>query len=177
MFFHVLSFSFIFFHFLLVSFIFFHFLSFSFSIFCFLSFSFFCFSFLSGAQNLIFWGLNVVTISLDSSKKKSIFLPSFWPISGGKPLFVLFSCISSFFLPFFLALPVVYQLVTIWFSVKIRLRVVYGERRAGQVLPSYQNRQISALDEAADAPQSSLFSLLSSCSSCLFSALLISSLV
>ena len=43
----------------------------------------------------------------------------------------------------------------------IRLRVVYGGRRVGQVLPSYQNRQISALDETADAPQSSLFSLLS----------------
>ena len=37
-----------------------------------------------------------------------------------------------------------------------KLRVVYG-RRVGQVLPSYQNRQISALDETADAPQSSLF--------------------
>ena len=46
--------------------------------------------------------------------------------------------------------------------VMIRLRVVYGGRRVGQVLPSYQNRQTSALDETADAPQSSLFSLLSS---------------
>ena len=48
--------------------------------------------------------------------------------------------------------------------VMIRLRVVHGGRRVGQVLPSYQNRQISALDETADAPQlvSSLFSLLSS---------------
>ena len=46
--------------------------------------------------------------------------------------------------------------------VMISLRVVYGGRRVGQVLPSYQNRQISALDETADAPQSSLFSLLSS---------------
>ena len=64
------------------------------------------------------------------------------------------------FLPFFfvfLALPVVYQLVTIWLSVKIRLRVVYGGRRVGQVLPTYQNRKISALDETADAPQSGLF--------------------
>ena len=33
-----------------------------------------------------------------------------------------------------------------------------GGRRVGQVLPSYQNRQISALDETADAPQSSLSS-------------------
>ena len=46
--------------------------------------------------------------------------------------------------------------------VMIRLRVVYGRRRVGQVLPSYQNRQIGALDETADAPQSSLFSLFSS---------------
>ena len=38
----------------------------------------------------------------------------------------------------------------------IRLRVVSGGRRVGQVPPSYQNRQISALDETADAPQSSL---------------------
>ena len=37
--------------------------------------------------------------------------------------------------------------------VMIRLRVVYGGRRVGQVLPSYQNRQISALD----SPVSSLF--------------------
>ena len=58
----------------------------------------------------------------------------------------------------------------------IRLRVVCGGRRVGQVLPSYQNRQISALDETAGAPLSSLFSLLSSFSSCLLSALLISSL-
>ena len=43
--------------------------------------------------------------------------------------------------------------------VMIRLRVVYGGRLVGQVLPSYQNRQTSALDETADAPQSSLFSL------------------
>ena len=47
----------------------------------------------------------------------------------------------------------------------IKLRVVCGGRRVGQVLPSYQNRQISALDETADAPQSSLFSLLSLLSS------------
>ena len=45
--------------------------------------------------------------------------------------------------------------------VMIRLKVV-GERRVGQVLPLYQHRQISALDETADAPQSSLLSLLSS---------------
>ena len=40
--------------------------------------------------------------------------------------------------------------------VMIRLRVVHGGRRVGQVLPSYQNRQINPLDETADAPQSSL---------------------
>ena len=45
--------------------------------------------------------------------------------------------------------------------VMIRLRVGYGGRRVGHVLPSYQNRQISAIDETADAPQSGLFSLLS----------------
>ena len=82
MFFHVLSCSFMFFHFLSSSFIFFHFLSFS----------------LLGAQNLIFFGLNFVAISLDSSYvKKSIF----GPISGGGtplgPLFLFF----LFFLPFF----------------------------------------------------------------------------
>ena len=59
--------------------------------------------------------------------------------------------------------------------VMIRLRVLFGGRRVGQVLPSYQNRQISALDETADAPQSLLFScLLLSCLvlSCLVSSLL-----
>ena len=50
-----------------------------------------------------------------------------------------------------------------------RLRVVYGGRRVGKVLPSYQ---ISALDETADAPQSSLLSsLFSSLLSSLFSLL------
>ena len=55
--------------------------------------------------------------------------------------------------------------------VMIRLRVVHGGRRVGQVLPSNQNHQIGAFDETADAPQSSLFSLLSS----LFFSLLLSS--
>ena len=54
--------------------------------------------------------------------------------------------------------------------VMIRLRVENGGRRVGQVLPSYQNRQTSALDETADAPQSGLFSLLSSLFSLLFSS-------
>ena len=44
--------------------------------------------------------------------------------------------------------------------VMIRLRVLFGGRRVGQVPPSHQNRQISALDKTADAPQSSLFSSL-----------------
>ena len=51
---------------------------------------------------------------------------------------------------------------TVHTPVMIRLRVENGGRRVGQVLPSCQNRQISALDETADAPQSGLFSLLSS---------------
>ena len=36
---------------------------------------------------------------------------------------------------------------TVHILVMIRLRVVYGGRRVGQVLPSNQNRRISALDE------------------------------
>ena len=100
MFFHVLSCSFIFFHFLSFSFIFFHFLPFSF-IFChFLLYSFF----LSGAQNLIFFGLNFDTISLDNSYVKNQF---FGPISGGRPLgplfffFLLFCPVFCFFLAFY----------------------------------------------------------------------------
>ena len=54
--------------------------------------------------------------------------------------------------------------------VMIRLRVVYGGRRVGQVPPSYQNRQIGAFDETADAPQSGLLF-----SSLLFPSLLFSS--
>ena len=52
--------------------------------------------------------------------------------------------------------------LVVTFPCMIRLRVVYGGWRVGQVLPPWQNRQISALDETADAPQSCLFSLLSS---------------
>ena len=71
MFFHVLSFSYIFLSF----FSFFHF-SFSSIFFQFLSLS------LLGAQNLIFLGLNFVTISLDSSYVKNKILgPS--PGGGG----------------------------------------------------------------------------------------------
>ena len=46
--------------------------------------------------------------------------------------------------------------------VMIRLRAENGGRRVGHVLLLYQNRQISALGETADAPQSSLLPLLSS---------------
>ena len=73
--------------------------------------------------------------------------------------------------------------------VMIRLRVAYGGRRVGQAPPSHQIRQKSALDETADALQSSpffslvpsLFSLLLSCVSSsllsLHSCLVLSSLV
>ena len=65
-----------------------------------------------------------------------------------------------------LALFALYRLVVtipcgiVHILVMIRLRVVYGGRWVGQVLPSYQN----PLDEMADALLSSLFSLLSSLS-------------
>ena len=68
---------------------------------------------------------------------------------------------------------------TVHILVLIRLRVVFGGRRVGQVLPSYQNRQIGALGETADAPllfSSLLFSSLLF-SSLLFSSLLFSSLL
>ena len=108
-FFHFLSFSFTFFHFLSLSFIFFHFLSFSFIFFHFLSFSFFVFV---GCSNLIFLGLNFVTISLDSSYVKNQILgPSrvanFGPISGGTKNFGpwLFLFFPTFLpLPFFVVL-------------------------------------------------------------------------
>ena len=67
-----------------------------------------------------FFCLDCLTISYESSYVKNQFGG---PSRGGNsfPLF-------PFFLPFllFLALPVVDQLVTIWLSVKIRLRVVKG---------------------------------------------------
>ena len=77
MFFHVLSFLFIFFHFLSCSFMFFHVLSFSLS--------------LLGAQNLFFWGLKFVTISLDSSYVKNQFLgPSRVVLTRFLSFFLLF---------------------------------------------------------------------------------------
>ena len=97
---HFLSFSFIFIH---LSFIFFHFLSFSFIFFHFLSFSFiFSFSMpLLCAQNLIFLGLNFVTISLDSSYVKNQYLG---PSSGGRyPLGPLFLFFLVFFFSRFLS--------------------------------------------------------------------------
>ena len=74
-----------FFHFLSFSFIFFHFLSFSLS--------------LLGAQNLIFLGLNFVTISLDSSYVKNSFLRP----SRVVPLWALFYFFPTFFCSRFLS--------------------------------------------------------------------------
>ena len=70
-------------------------------------------------------------------------------------------------------LVVTFPLGIVHVLVMIRLRVVYGGWRVGQVLPSYQKHQISALDETADAPQSSLFSLLFSLLTSLFSSSLL----
>ena len=61
--------------------------------------------------------------------------------------------------------------------VMIRLRVAYGGRRVGQAPPSHQIRQKSALDETADALQSSPFSLLSSLVLCFIFSLVLSCLV
>ena len=61
--------------------------------------------------------------------------------------------------------------------VMIRLRVAYGGRRVGQAPPSHQSRQKSALDETADALQSSPFSLLSSLVLCFIFSLVLSCLV
>ena len=109
-FFHFLSFSFIFIHFHSCSFIFFHVLSCSSFHVLSLSFIFFHFHSLSfslsllGAQNLIFLGLNFVTISLDSSDVKN----QFWdPSREGTPLgppflfFLLFFRFLSLSLPFY----------------------------------------------------------------------------
>ena len=63
-----------------------------------------------GAQNLIFSGLNFVTISLDSSYViKSIF----GPISGGTALGPLFLFFPLFFLPFCLLLLIFYHFLFI----------------------------------------------------------------
>ena len=108
MFFHVLSCSLMFSHVLSCSLMFFHSLSCSLM---FLSCSF-CFSFsLLGAQNLIFLGLNFVTISLDSSYvKKQLILATHlgggrgeggvkYPFGPSFPLFFLLFFV--FFLAFF----------------------------------------------------------------------------
>ena len=92
---HFLSFSFMFFHVLSCSDIFCYFLSCPFIFFHFLSFSF---HFLSGAQkNLIFLGLNFVTISLDNSDVKKQF---FGPVSGC--FFFFFLCFFKKYFSFFL---------------------------------------------------------------------------
>ncbi len=96
MFFHVRSFSFIFVHCRSFSIIFSHFLSFSFIFFVFV-----------GSQNLIFLGLNFVSISLDSSYVKNQFLGpsrvvvplwtlSFFPTFFSSRFFCLFPCFLFF---------------------------------------------------------------------------------
>ena len=99
MFFHVLSFSIIFHHVLSFSFIFYHFCHF-------LSFFFHFLCLYWGAQNLIFLGLNFVTISLDSSYVKNQFLGPSRVV--GTPLgplllfsYFFFSRFFVFFLAFF----------------------------------------------------------------------------
>ena len=92
-FFHFLSFPFIFFHFSIFIVSFFHFLSISFIFFHFLSFSFIFF--LSGAQNLIFSGLNFVAISLNLSFEKN----QFFGQSRGVPFWGFFSFFPPFSFP------------------------------------------------------------------------------
>ena len=61
----------------------------------------FFFHFLGCSKSVFFWGLNFVTISLDSSCVKNQFLgPTRW--RGGIPLWALFSFFSPFFLSFVL---------------------------------------------------------------------------
>ena len=182
MFFH---FPLIFLHFLSFSFIFsFPFIDFS-LFFHFLSFTFFHFLFLfvGCSKSDFFVGLNFVTISPDSSYVKNQFwcpsrgvcahpfgpsFPFFTPFFS--PVFCFFSCITN-------CLSVGHHLVISEDQVESRIWWA-----AGGSSPSYQNRQMSALDETADAPQSSLFSLLSSLVflslfSLIFSHLLLSCLV
>ena len=98
------------------------------------------------------------------SKKKVSFLGCS-KICGGAPGFLGKSAHSELALFALYLLVVTFPCGIVHILVMVRLRVVYGGRREGQVLPSYQNRQISALDETTDAPQSSLSPLLSSPSS------------
>ena len=109
--------------------------------------------------------------------------PSYFPCFSTKKCFFLFHCVSFLRHPKSVAalqdslgksahselasfalywLVVTFHCGIVHILVMIRSRVVFGGRRVGRVPPSYQNRQISALDETADAPQSGLFSLLSS---------------
>ena len=92
-------------------------------------------------------------------------------ICGGTPGFLGKSAHSELALFALYLLVVTFPCGIVHILVMIRLRVVFGGRRVGQVPPSYQNRQISALDETADAPQSSLFFLLSALRSPLSSLL------
>ena len=98
----IFSFFFIFFHFLcLFFFSFLSFFHFSFLSFSFISFHFVSFSLL-GAQNLIFLGINFVTISTDNSHVKNQFLgPSRGTPLG--PLFIFSLLFFSRFFVFFLA--------------------------------------------------------------------------
>ena len=139
-FFFSLSFSFsISFH----VFLFFHCFSFSFLIplfsFCFSKKCFFLFHFVSLFS---FLGCSKSVAALQDSLEKSA--------HSELALFALYWLVVTF------PCEIVHNLEM------IRLRVECGGRRVGQVLPSYQNRQIGALDETAGAPQSSLFSLFSS---------------
>ena len=106
----------------------------------------------------------------------SFFFSRVLKIFGGTPGFLGKSAHSELALFALYSLVVTFPCGIVHILVMIRLSVVYGGRRVGQVLPSYQNGQISALDETADAPQSSLFSLLSFLFSlCFFSLLFLSS--
>ena len=78
---------------------------------------------------------------------------------GVGPSFPFFSCFSPVFSCFSSCSSVGHHLV--FSEDQVERRMWWA---VGQVLPSYQNRQISALDETADAPRSRLFFLLSTLS-------------
>ena len=84
----------------------------------------------------------------------SFFFSRVLKICGGTPRFRGKSAHSELALFALHWLVVTFHCGIVHILVMFRLRVVYGGRRVGQVLPSYQNRQINALDETADAPQS-----------------------
>ena len=117
---------------------------FSFSLFFLFSFFFF----FSLDLGICFFGLNWFTISYNIS----VFF--FLSRLGGYPLRTLFlffflifsfSCSCSFSFSYLHRqlssscwLPVGYQLVTIWLSVMIKLTVVSGGWRVGEIIPSWQ---------------------------------------